>query len=337
MARFAYKAVRNDGTEVFGIIEAEDESGALKEINRQGLLPTDVRPARVADELRARMQEEKRQREIQQRRRHKAVRERHARQRLVVRYKDGRVQPGICYALNPLGPDFHLDLVDENGVSVDKTVRVMFNDLKAVFSVKSFDGKFDKSAHYREREPEGDEVVVKFDDGEILRGCSLRRYDPAEPRFFLIPNDPTGNNISVLVERSAVDTIYTAEDYEALLAEKKRKLQETQQSGGLCQAETMGDFYFETRNYDAALEQYAIASENNPHSARVRKKMLASQFNIGVQHIKRREYAQALKFMQRVLEADPGNKHARKKIHQLRRILEKEQSTKSAEQVQDAP
>ncbi|MFP4192887.1 MAG: tetratricopeptide repeat protein, partial [Candidatus Hydrogenedentota bacterium] len=91
----------------------------------------------------------------------------------------------------------------------------------------------------------------------------------------------------------------------------------------LTQEETLGDFYFETRSYEAALQQYENAHKKVGQSHRLRRKILAAEYNIGVQHIKRREYARALKWMERVLEQDPKNQHAKKKILQLRKILDK--------------
>ena len=85
----------------------------------------------------------------------------------------------------------------------------------------------------------------------------------------------------------------------------------------------MGDFYFETRNYSASLEQYAVAQKKYPDSKRLRRKIMASQFNIGVAFIKRRDYAQALDCMQKVLQMDPANEHAKKKYQQLRKIVER--------------
>ena len=86
----------------------------------------------------------------------------------------------------------------------------------------------------------------------------------------------------------------------------------------------MGDFYFETRNYDAALEQYRAAAHNFPASGRIKKKIVLATYNVGVQFIKRHQYPEALGAMEKVLEMDAHNRHATKKIVQLRRILDKQ-------------
>lgn len=287
-----------------------------------GLYVTDVHAASVTDELRAKWIEQREHRRGEERRRQERVRAQHPRQRLVVRYADGRTDYGVCFALNPRETSFHLDRVDAEGRNTGETVQVRYSDLKAVFHVRSFDGKFDRLQPAPVLGEKGSELIVEFQDGEVLRGFTLRQYDPDAPRFYLIPKEENSNNISVLVERRAVAAVYTPEEYR-----KKREQQkeERKQSGvtDLTQEETLGDFYFDMRNYPAALEQYELALRKLPHSGRLRSKVLASQYNVGVQYIKRREYPKALAMMETILKTDPDNAHAKKKVHQLRRIIER--------------
>ncbi len=251
------------------------------------------------------------------------LRKKYARQRLVVRYKEGRVKRGMCFALNPQDVEFHLDVVGDAGVPTGESALVRFEDLKAVFYVKSFDGKFNKTAVQQEWMPEGGELVVKFKDGEVIRGISLHRYRGDEPRFYVIPKDPKSNNISILVEASAVERVYRPEEYEAQRARQREERKDREVAQDLSREETMGDFYFETRNYTAALRQYEAAAKKHPKTRRIRKKLLVAQYDVGVQHIKRREYEEALACMEEVLKTDPHNSHAVKKARQLRRIIAK--------------
>ncbi|GMW01818.1 MAG: hypothetical protein AMXMBFR84_29550 [Candidatus Hydrogenedentota bacterium] len=324
MPRFAFTAVDNSGAEHFGIVDVATEADAVNEVGRRGLIPVEVRHANITDDLRVRRDQHRQDRMEKDARRMEQNRKRHGRQRLVVRHKDGRIDYGVCFALNPKESTFHLDRTDKNGVSVGKTDQVRFSELKAVFYVKSFDGKYDKHERFREWTPEGKELVVEFQDGEVIRGYSLHASNLDEPRFFLIPEDQEGNNISILVERSAVKEVYTPEAY---VAKKTREKEAKAASPGtpavMTQEETMGDFYFETRNYEQALIQYGLASEKHGISARLRKKTIVSQFNIGVQYIKRRDYPRALENIEKVLAMDPGNEHAKKKAQQLRKILER--------------
>ncbi len=264
-------------------------------------------------------------------RRQEELRKRHSRQKLVVRYLDGRLAYGYCLALNPRDVGFHIENVSkETGTATGQTTQIRFSELKAVFFVKSFDGNFDKATRHREWAPEGNELVVEFKDGEVIRGVTLHRYDVADPRFYLIPHDDKGNNVSVLVEASSLAGVYTPEEYAERKAAQKAQQKETVGTT-LSQEETMGDFYFETRNYQGALEQYEAALKKFPQSARLRKKLLYTEYNMGVQCIKRRDFSEAMTWMQKVLRADPDNAHAKKKVVQLRRILEKGPKAESHE------
>ena len=310
MPKFAYKGMDQEGKESYGVIEADSEAEALNKIGRTGLLVTEVRAANVTDEWRLKWQEQRdqfRRAEQAKQERRKAA---HPRQRLVVRYLDGRRLYGVCFALNPRENSFHLDTVGDDGRTTGETVQVRFAELKAVFLVKSFDGNFDKSMRYPQVGEMGQELVAEFRDGEVIRGHTLRHYDPDDPRFHLIPRDPNTNNISVLVERD-------------------REEQRREGATSLTQEETMGDFYFETRNYEAALESYNEAMRGQPQSMRLRRKILAAKYNIGVQYIKRREYQQALQVMEEVHKVDPANEHAKKKILQLRKVVEREREGKN--------
>jgi tetratricopeptide (TPR) repeat protein len=264
------------------------------------------------------------QQQLQEARKHAEQRRRHDRQRLVVHYKDGRTVRGMCYALNVKEVGFHLDKADEQGISTGQSEHVPFASIKAVYYVKSFDGKFDKARRYRDYHPEGADIVVEFTDGEVVRGNPLHKHGESQPRFHLIPHDDHTNNISILVEGTSVEAIYTTEEYRQKKAEEKAARKElTGGDGAVCQEETLGDFYFETRNYEAALQQYKAAQDKAPGSARLQKKMVLTRYNIGVQFIKKRDYPNAYTCMQEVLRFDPTNVHAKKKVLQLKRIMQK--------------
>lgn len=264
------------------------------------------------------------QQQLEEARKHAEQRRKHDRQRLVVRYKDGRTARGTCYALNLRDTGFHLDKVDDQGITTGETEFVPFTTVKAVFYVKSFDGKFDRGRRYRDYNPEGADIVVKFVDGEVIRGRALHKNSHTEPRFHLIPHEDDSNNLSVLVESTSLERIFTIEEYRQRLEEEKAARKHmTGGEAALSQEETLGDFYFETRNYDGALEQYKAAMEKTPGSVRLLKKMVLTRYNCGVQYIKKRDYPKALVCMQEVLKFDPNNIHAKKKALQLKKIMQK--------------
>ena len=166
----------------------------------------------------------------------------------------------------------------------------------------------------------------------------MHPHVPSELRFYLIPNDTLSNNINLLVEQSSIEGIFTPDEYgEELKREKQekknRRSAEHAESNGegqpvveeppLGQEESMGDFYFETHNYPSALEQYAMARSKHIQSIRLKRKVVVTTVNIGIQFIKSREYPKALEYMERALELEPKNPHAYKKAKQLRKTIDK--------------
>ena len=147
-----------------------------------------------------------------------------------------------------------MERTDKNGITTGQTVQVRFAELKAVFYVKSFDGHYDKTLRYKEWTPEGSELIIEFFDGEILRGHALVRVDIDDQRFHVVPDDPTTNNITVLVERAAIKGTYTEQEWEAKKTAEHEARKKQPDGTDLTQEETTGDFYFETRNYAAAME-----------------------------------------------------------------------------------
>ncbi len=332
MAKFTYKAIDAAGKEMSGVVEAESENAALTEIHRQGLYPTHVRKANIGDELILRWQDDRQRRQEEENRKQEESRKKHTRMQLVVAFRDGRRAYGVCFALNPRDSGFYLDCCTRDGVMTGKTLGVRFSDLKAVCYVKSFDGHFDKSRPYREVATEGGPVVVEFFDGELVEGAAMHPLNPDEPRFFLVPADKDSNNISMLVERAAARGVYTKEEYRAKRHAEAQAAGESPEAS-LSQEETLGDFHSEMRNYEAAYQQYVLAQKKFPQSLRLRKKLLYTQYNIGVQYIKRHDYVQALSWMEQVLKLAPTNAHAKKKVLQLRKIIQQSAQPKPEDPV----
>lgn len=246
---------------------------------------------------------------------------------------------------------FYLECEDDNGASTDESVRVQFVNVKYVAHVKSYDGKFDHNEEYQQYNAGGTHVVVRFKDGEIQEGVTMHAYVPGHARFYLIPMDPNSNFINILVEASAVERVFTPDEYRAMTVQEKelRKQRKAdlstprrsvdldnndsdaalpdmgteEDNSTLSQEESMGDFYFETHNYPGALEQYEVARKIHPNSPRLQRKSVVATVNIGIQHIKSREYPRALEFMESALTIDPKNPHAKKKAKQLKKIIEK--------------
>jgi hypothetical protein len=122
--------------------------------------------------------------------------------RVVVRYRDGRLVKGTTRDFLPAKPVFHLHTGDSA-----EAVEVSLTELKAVFFVRRLEG----DPHYNEDKdlPEqrvaslGKKIAVVFADGETLAGYT-HSYNASNPGFFVTPVDPKSNNIRVFVVRDSV-------------------------------------------------------------------------------------------------------------------------------------
>ncbi len=120
-------------------------------------------------------------------------------QRIVARFRDGRVLKGATADFNPGKSEFH---IQEPGGAVTK---VAVADLKAVFFVRTLEG--DRFHVAMLDQPRGGglgrRIEITFRDGETLTGYS-NGYDRAKPGFFVVPSDPESNNLRVFVVAAAL-------------------------------------------------------------------------------------------------------------------------------------
>jgi hypothetical protein len=121
-------------------------------------------------------------------------------QKVVVRYRDGRILRGYTCDFNVSRPQFHFSLEPVSGDSL----MVPLTQLKALFFVRDFAG----DPTYKEQKvftapPQGRTLEVTFDDGEVLLGSTLS-YQPEAHGFIVHPADKNGNNIRVFVSSAAV-------------------------------------------------------------------------------------------------------------------------------------
>ena len=248
-----------------------------------------------------------------------ALRKKRQKQRLVVRYADERVLKGTSYTIDLNSAGFHLtphgSLAD-----VDENVFVRFNDVKAVFFVRDFEGKFDPKSIPQEWAPEGSEVTVEFPDGEIIEGFSLVSFDEDQPRFHMIPKNHKGNNISIIVERANTTQVHRGH----MAADLAAETQHDGKDAPLSQEETLGDFYFETKNYLNTLPQYEQAYKLHRGSLRLRRKITLTKYNIAVYYIKTKKYQDAIDMFKEVLREEPDprtkfHREAKRKLLKLRR------------------
>ncbi len=132
--------------------------------------------------------------------------------KVVLRFSDGKVLKGY---LEHFSPDN--EIVNINEISGERK-SVNINELKAIFFVKTFEGKKD----YNERKAFSGvnkrlkRVFVKFKDGESLTGYiegempwqkGFFLESGKKGGFFLLPTDNESNNIKIFVIASFVKDV----------------------------------------------------------------------------------------------------------------------------------
>lgn len=240
---------------------------------------------------------------------------------IIVRPREGFSLRGYCLHLNPQSRGFHLEEVDSRERLTGHARYVLFHELKAVFFVKHFDERQEDSGEWPVWKHCGQPLVVRFWDGELLRGFAHKPCRRGEPRFLLVPADAGSNNRGVLVEVNAAEGVYTPEEYDALVRKELHTWLVNRSHDGVSKDEAAGDFFFERHDYVRAREHYRRIERLAPSSRQVRKKLMRAEYNVGAGHLRRHEYAEALKCLERVLELSPHNQKAREKLSRIRKKL----------------
>ena len=129
---------------------------------------------------------------------------------VVARYRDGRIIKGVTYDFGPQKRGFHVNSLGED---VGKVSEVLFPELKAVFFVKSLEGRkgplSPKELSEERPEPAGPiKVKITFFDGETLVGTT-HGYTVEREGFFIVPLGKDGNNLRIFIISSAVKDVET--------------------------------------------------------------------------------------------------------------------------------
>jgi tetratricopeptide (TPR) repeat protein len=248
--------------------------------------------------------------------------------KLEVHFRNDKIIKGTTYKLDPHSLGFYLVPVEPAGDQ--ERIYIYFSDLKAIYSVREFGGKFDPMEGAEDQSAEGQEIKIAFEDGEILEGRTLHHFDPSCQRFFLVPKDTKGNKISVLVERSALKGIEMEGFKQGVFVEEEEMLGPAQIArkgrAPLSQNESMGDLYFSMKNYDSALTEYEKVQKEYPRDKRLALKISVCNFNRGVNFIKSRKYLEAKAEFEKIDEDDPIYEKAKRKMRKIDKILKEVES-----------
>jgi hypothetical protein len=129
--------------------------------------------------------------------------------KIVARFKDGRILKGFTNDFLPTKPLFHLNTAD--AASPPTAVEVRIADLKAIFFVKDLNSKAQPHTHRQDFDPTkpaiGRKIRVVFQDGEILTGTT-QGYDASRPGFFVVPADSASNNDRCFVVKGSTQQVF---------------------------------------------------------------------------------------------------------------------------------
>jgi|GEM_PF-491046 len=143
----------------------------------------------------------------------KEAQPRHPTQNLVVaKHRDGRMIKGVTYNFGSEKKAFHvIPLSGEQEEGIRKGVEVVIPELKAIFFVKSLDGRkgprtLEGLLEEEEEQTIAMKVKVTFHDGETLIGTT-HGYSRDKQGFFIVPLEKESNNLRVFIVFNAAREI----------------------------------------------------------------------------------------------------------------------------------
>ena len=144
--------------------------------------------------------------------------------KLVVKYKDGKILKGWSTDFKPNKDVFHLHHAGEDSGEI---LVIEISSLKAVFFVKDYTGdkNYQKVRTFK-RQPEGTpterKIIIIFKDGENFYGTT-HSYNQQRKGFFAYPIDPGDNNERVFVVAPAIESVklqkFNSEDFQIFVYE----------------------------------------------------------------------------------------------------------------------
>jgi len=130
--------------------------------------------------------------------------------KVVARFRDGRILKGFTHDFNHNKPVFHLTPTDDK----KELMQINICQLKALFFVKTFEGKKEYKAPAESiilenlKKVPGLKLKITFFDGEIMYG-STQGYEPERKGFFMFPADQDANCDRAYIIREATIDVTT--------------------------------------------------------------------------------------------------------------------------------
>jgi len=130
--------------------------------------------------------------------------------KVVARYRDGKILTGFTHDFNQNKQVFHLSLADNQ----KEVLEINTCQLKAVFFVKTFEGNKDYRGPAEAilleklKKVPGIKLKITFFDGEVMYG-STQGYDPERKGFFMFPADQDANCERAFIIREATTDVTT--------------------------------------------------------------------------------------------------------------------------------
>ena len=144
--------------------------------------------------------------------------------KIVVKYKDGKIVKGWSTDFGPKKEIFHLNPLEEYGKDM---LEIEISSPKTTPPTKDHKGDKDyKKIRTFDGSPKGipteRKIVIIFKDGENFYGTT-HSYDPERKGFFVYPIDPKDNNDRVFVVNPAVNSVklqkFNSEDFQIYVYE----------------------------------------------------------------------------------------------------------------------
>jgi hypothetical protein len=128
---------------------------------------------------------------------------------VIARYMDGRLIKGTTRNFDSADRYFHIEPPES---PYGEGERILYDELKAIFFVKTLEGRrdYEEKKSFKGAKGYGNKVEVKFTDGEKVVGY-LYKLDRSHRGVFLYPVDPDSNNDRIFALYHAIESLQYVE------------------------------------------------------------------------------------------------------------------------------